>query len=203
MCLYHGWSIVRSKWGTLERGIIERSLSMHSIFPYNSSRSRWNNAFDVATVAAIGLATYGCFRLVRVYGWRGTLLYIWEGDPLPQDIRAHTNTLHEASNVLKKQEVIISLLEDGLHHARLNSSKELSPTTILRIWRMNMPQSKKDLRKILAMVSYELDALASKIDQVPSKIEVRNDKKRLSSEVVILMSRTDRLIEYFTLATGD
>jgi hypothetical protein len=164
-------------------------------------RSKWDFVSEAAIVTITGLSTYWVYRLVQDYGWNGALRYIWEGDPLPHNIRQYTNTLNSASDALDEKDSAISDLEEGLERARLDTTDGSSPSTILSHWRSNMVHLEQDLRRHLAKVSFDLDILASNIDQVPTKDELRDKKKELSKRIVLLMSRTDRLIEFFTLAT--
>jgi hypothetical protein len=168
-------------------------------------RLKWSYVFNskVSSIAATGIVAFGLYTLVRRYGWNGALLFIWEGDPLPKEIREFVDTLSDASYSLNELEDVLRTLENGLEIARLNCLNENSPPTVLSSWILNLPHSLQDIRKSLAKISYELDEIASRIDQIPSKAEVKQKKKTLSGNVVSLMSRTDRLIEFFTVATEE
>jgi hypothetical protein len=94
----------------------------------------------------------------------------------------------------------IVILEEGLQRARLGTNDDASPADVLHLWRTNLHHTKNDVRKALAKVSLDLDVMASKIDQIPTKEEVRLQRKELSNRIVSLMARADRLIEFFTTA---
>jgi hypothetical protein len=164
-------------------------------------RSKWSFALEAVTVSLLGFSTYWLYKRVQSYGWNGTIRYIWEGDPLPQEIRQLVDVLQAVSQSLDKIEAAIFLLEEGLERARLDTVDGTSPANILQHWRTNLHHTKQEIRKDLAKMSFDLDVIASKIDQIPTKEEVRQQKKELSSRTVLLMSRADQLIDFFTTAT--
>jgi hypothetical protein len=176
---------------------------MSSNFPFRFHTLKRNTAFGTATVTIVGLSTCYFLRLVLAYGWNGALKYIWDGDALPQDIRGFVNELEAASIFLDEKDTAIASLEEGLERARFDAVETSNPARILQQWRVNLPITKQDIRKHLAVVSSDLDDLAAKVDQVPSRNEVRKARKELSSRIVQLMSRTDRLIEFFNIATEE
>lgn len=183
------------------------SIADGAMIPFLSShneRSSWITlATTATTVAAIGFSTFWFYPLLRDYGWDGALRYIWEGDPNPERIRDHVATLNTVAKALTAQEKTMSILEEGLERARLDTIDESGPASILVLWRKNLPNSLRDLRKHLAKVSSDLDKLAAKVDQVPTEDEVRQRKKDLSKTVVGLMERADAMIAFFKSATDD
>lgn len=120
---------------------------------------------------------------------------IWEGDHRPPEIRQELRTLDGIQCKLKSKERIIVLLEQGLEKAQRVGGEGASQ--VRKLWERNL--EKKDLRQALALLSYDLDQFAAKIDQVASKssTEVKACKKLLSSNVVRLMERADSLIDSF------
>jgi hypothetical protein len=169
---------------------------------FSSDRAKWSIVSKAAIVTITGLSTYYIYRLVRDYGWNGALRYIWEGDPLPQDIRQYTDTLRNTSYELDEKQAAIFDLEEGLVRARRDTANDSSPAKVLTQWRLNMSYVKQDLRSYLARISHDLDTLVSNVDQVPTREEVRRAKKMISRRIVSLMSRTDRLIEFFTTSAN-
>ena len=174
---------------------------MLPIFTKRCNKSNWRCLLETATISSLGLSTYWFYKFVQSYGWCGTLRYIWEGDPLSREIRQLVDILQAVSQSLDKIGVAILTLEKELERARLDSIDGASPADILNLWRTNLHYTEHDLRKHLATVSHDLDVMASKVDQIPTKEEVRQRKKELSSHTVLLMARADRLIEFFTIAT--
>lgn len=165
------------------------------------NRSKWSFAIEAAAVSLLGLSSYCFYHFVQAYGWDGTIRYIWEGDHLPREIRQLVDIIQKVSQSLHNVDATILILEEGLEQARLDTIDRTSPPDILQRWRTNLHRATHDIRKDLAKVSFDLDVLASKIDQIPTKEEVRFQKKELSSRTVLLMARTDQLIEFFTSAT--
>jgi hypothetical protein len=178
--------------------------TMIPLVTYQNKRYRETDLlWNIAAFAFAGLSSYGCYRLVRRYGWEGALRYIWEGDPLPHDVRECIDTLEKASKGLEEQETVISSLEEGLERAHLDTVDESSHAAILEAWRVNLPRTQQDIRGNLAMASAKLDTLAADIDQVENKETVRQTKKDLSRRVVDLMVRIDLLIDFFKQATNE
>lgn len=170
----------------------------------NNERFSWIKiATTATTAAAIGFSSYWAFRLVQAYGCEGALRYIWEGNPHPERIRGHIASLESAEKALKAQEDTISVLEEGLQRARLDTIDESTLSSIFILWRKNLPSALFDLRKHLANLSSELDKLAAHIDQVPIEDEVRQRKKELSKTVVGVMERVDALIAFILSAIDE
>jgi hypothetical protein len=177
---------------------------MHPVIASRRERSSWTIVgLNTVTLAVVGLSSYGFYRLVLAYGWDGALRYLWEGDPIPQQIREYIDALNIASNTLEEHDKIITALEEGLERARLDTVDESRPSKLLNHWRMNLPESQHDLQTHLAKASSDLDKLATEIDQVPNKEQVRHTKKELSIQVVDMMTRADVLIDFFKRATDD
>jgi hypothetical protein len=156
---------------------------------------------EAAVVSILGISTFWFYKCVQSYGWNGTFRYLWVGDVLPPEIRQLVDILQTVSQSLDTIDAVISNLEKAFEQARLDTMGGTSPANIFHRWRTNLHCEQHDLRKTLAKVSFDLDMMASKIDQIPSKEEVRLQKKELSNRTVLLMARVDRLIEFFTTAT--
>lgn len=174
---------------------------MLSFLTQRYSRSKWNFALEAISISLLGISSYWFYQCIQAYGWNGTIRYIWEGDPLSQEIRQFFDIIKAVSQSLDEQNTEISTLEEALERARLDTIDDMNPAVILHHWRANLHHTAHDIRKDLAKISFDLDVLASKIDQIPSKQEVRPQKKELSSRTVLLMTRADRLIAFFTTAT--
>ena len=165
------------------------------------NQSKWNFALEATTISLLGLSSYWFYQCIQAYGWHGTIRYIWEGDPLPQEVRQFVDVIKAVSQALDEHNTEISILEEALERARLDTIDDMNPVAVLQYWREDLHHTTYDLRKDLARISFDLDVLASKIDQIPGKEEVRPQKKVLSSRTVLLMTRTDRLLVFFTTAT--
>jgi hypothetical protein len=171
---------------------------------YPNERSSWIAiASATTTVAVLGLSSFWFYQLVQNYGFDGALRFLWEGDPNPEHIRDHVRTLNTAAKALNTQQKTISVFEEGLERARLDTIDDSDASSILVLWRKNLPSSLLDLRKHLAKLSYDLDRLAATVDQVPTDEEIRQQKKQLSKRVVFLMERADALIAFFKSATDE
>ena len=157
---------------------------------------------QAAAISLLGVSSYWFYQFVQMHGWNGTIRYIWEGDPLPREIRDLVDILQAVSHSLDMIDVDIVILEEGLERARLDNIDGTNPADILQHWRTNLHHTAQDIRKKLAQVSFDLDVMASEIDQIPAKEEVRLQKKELSRRTVLLMARADKLIEFFTIATN-
>jgi len=159
---------------------------------------------SIAGTALLGASTVWFSYLVHCYGVDGALRYIWEGDPNPENIREQMEKLSAAEKGLKKQIKTISTLEEGLQRARLDTIDDSDPSSLLTIWRRNLPANLQDLRTRLALLSADLDKIASIVDQgLPPQEdgeEVRKRKKALSKRVVVVMERVDALIDFFKTA---
>jgi hypothetical protein len=151
-------------------------------------------ASSIAVLTLVVGSSYWTYQLVNSYGWEGSLRYIWDGDPEPQRLRDRKGTLLKVEKKLNRITTVLSSLEEGLERARLDSVDGLDPSHIRELWAHNVPN--KDLRQNLALLSYDLDQIASTIDQIVSSGEenIKAIKKTLSSRVVELMGRADLLI---------
>ena len=176
-----------------------------NMFPLSQNRRSQATGllWNISAYTVVGLSSYWCYRLLRLYGWEGALRYIWEGDPLPHDVRKCINTLKNVSQGLGDQEEVILSMEEGLERARLDTIDESGQAAVLDCWRMSLPLAQRDIRGNLAKTSATLDKLASEIDQVPTNDSVRQEKKELSCRVVALMARVDVLIDFFKQATNE
>ena len=152
----------------------------------------------VLFVAAGGLGVWLC-RTVSRYGFKGTLNYVWVGDPYP-DLREYLDALCEIEGSFERETKILTSVEEALDRARLDSVDTADEISVLRLWEKNVPDG--DLRKQLAFLSDRLDKLAAKIDGVPAleKLEIRRRKKQLSTKGVALMERVDSLITFYRQA---
>lgn len=159
---------------------------------------------SIAGTALLGVSTIWLSYLVHCYGVNGALRYIWEGDPNPENIREQMEKLSAAEKGIKKQIKTISTLEEGLQRARLDTIDDSDPSSLLKLWRRNLPANLQDLRMRLALLSTDVDKVASKVDQVlpPQEDgeEVRKRKKALSKRIVETMERADALIDFFKSA---
>jgi hypothetical protein len=151
----------------------------------------------VAATTLIATSGYAFYQLVQSYGWEGALSYIWEGDPHPSHVRDRIQTLEMTEKKLDKKEKVLSTLEECLERARLDSVDGSDAAHIRSLWEKNI--TAKDLKKELSFLSYDLDQVAAIVDDVKSgdQAEIKASKKTLSSRAVLLMERTDTLIEFF------
>ena len=154
-------------------------------------------ATSVTMIAVVSASSYWMYQLVGAYGWDGALRYIWEGDPNPQNVRERIDTLRMINRKLDQKQKSLSSLQEGLERARLDSVDGSSTDEIRKLWEKNIPD--KDLRQKLALISYDLDQLAAKIDGVTAGDEdkIKQTKKTMSSRVVKLMEGADSLITAF------
>lgn len=155
----------------------------------------------VSTAAAIilvGSSAVWLYQTVASYGWEGTLRYIWEGDPYSGKVRKYLDTLQRVKDSLDKENTMLSILEEGLERAKLDSIDAANCNSVRRQWEANLPGI-LDLQLQLAKLSHDLDKRAAEIDQVPGEdvADIRSQKKSLSRRVVLLMERTDILIRFF------
>lgn len=171
---------------------------------YHERPSLVSVASATTAVVLIGTSSYWLYQCVSDYGWEGTLRYIWEGDPYPDQIRLYLDSLDDVERSLGHEATLLSSLEEGLERARLDSIDDSSPSSILKMWESNTPI--QDLQMQLAKLSYELDQRAAKVDQVilsdEDHVDIKLRKKALSKRIVRLMERTDRLILFYQKAKG-
>ena len=160
---------------------------------------------SLAGTAVLGASAMGVSYLVHRYGFGGALRLIWEGDPNPESIREQLYSLRTAEKDLKRHAKTVSTLEEGLQRAQLDTIDDSDPSGILDLWKRNLPKNFQDLRTRLALLSTDLDKIASQLDQVlPPQNggeEVGQRKKSLSKSVVTLMQRADALIDFFKTTT--
>ena len=160
---------------------------------------------SLAGTALFGASAIGFSYLVHRYGFGGALRFIWEGDPHPESIREQLSSLRTAEKDIKRHVKIVATLEEGLQRARLDTIDDSDASAILDLWKQNLPKNLQDLRTRLALLSTDLDKVASRLDQVlPPQIggeEVGQRKKSLSKSVVTLMERADALIDFFKTTT--
>lgn len=133
-------------------------------------------------------------------GWDGVLRLIWEGDAYPIHVRRAIKELDEAQDTIEKESALLSLLEEGLERANLDSIDSADESTILALWESNVPIL--DLRKQLALLSDKLDKVAAKIDAVTEQTQ-RDRKRALSKRAVDLMARMDMLVDFVGKARPD
>jgi hypothetical protein len=154
----------------------------------------------IASVAILGTLTYSTYRVVRRYGVDGTLRYIWEGTPYQPNVQEQMETLDDIDSALLLLNTNIADLESSLERAQ--QSIQGSYSAILLQWECTA--SCTDLRKHLAIISYDLDQLAARADAVPSsgQEEVKIRKKDTSARIVKLMDRADALISFYTKASS-
>ena len=166
---------------------------------YTNDRGlKWTGiATSVASAAVVGTSSFFIYQLVKAHGWAGTLRYIWEGDPEPRHLRDRVRTLRLVEKKLQRIEKAISSLEEGLERARLDSVDGSEASHINDLWLSTIPD--KDLRQKLALISYDLDQHAAKIDHVSAgDVDgIKARKKTLSTLSVMLMERADALISVY------
>jgi hypothetical protein len=146
------------------------------------------------TIICVGFA-FLYVPLLHQYGFRGATRYIWVGDAYPQEVRFHIDAMENIERKLENDEKILEGLEDGLSQVLLNSDD----TSIIRAWQSVTQQH--NLHKVLAKLSYDLDQHAYRVDQVFLQNNefqsLKLQKKKLSTRLVGLMERTDKLISIF------
>lgn len=174
-----------------------------SLLHSRSERTFWVAAS--ATVVSLAFAGYGAIlfrQLILDFGWEGTVRYLWEGDPRPEAIRHYVDSLNLTDENATTLEELIMNLEVGLKRALSEALEEPSKKNdIVALWQTHISKGTDvDIKKYLASVSYDLDQLAARVDQVPLQEGVRHQKKFLSRRIVGLMTRADALIASYTTA---
>lgn len=166
---------------------------------YNARERTWATTLTVVTATAVvSTSVVWLYPVVREYGWKGVLSYIWEGDPHPPHIRERKHALKSIVTKLERKEKTLSGMEEGLERASLDSIDGAHSRILRKMWEQNVPG--RDLRKSLALLSHDLDQLAAQIDQVISTEEIRSKKKEMSNRVVQMMERADVLISFYNHA---
>lgn len=154
-------------------------------------------------VATLGVGALSFAQLVREYGFKGALRYIWEGEAYSSDIQTLLNTLNDAQEGRDTQESRLSAIEEALERARLDSVDDARATkAIVLRWIENYRPN--NLETTLADLSDKLDKLASKVDSValseayvdsPRVLQdIRRRKKLLSKQLVLDMERCDAFL---------
>jgi hypothetical protein len=163
---------------------------------YSHNEPSWTTVATSLTASALIATTYCVYQLVNEYGWEGTYYYVWDGDPHPPHLRDRMISLENIDNKLDKKEKVVSTLEEGLERASLDSVDGSDLAHIQKLWQKNVT---KDLRQTLNLLSYDLDELAAKVDQVIAGdvAEIKTKKKDLSTRAVQLMERADALIRVY------
>lgn len=165
---------------------------------HNDSSPSWVSiATSVTATAVVATSSYWVYGLVTEYGWERALSYIWEGDPYPVQVRDRFHKLEQIRKTLNKKEKALAGLEEGLERARLDSVDGSDTAHVRQLWEKNI--TFKDLRTTLSLLSYDLDKLASGVDDVVSgdQAELKSKKKALSIRAVQMMERTDKLITFY------
>uniref|UniRef100_A0A7S2U8C1 BAG domain-containing protein n=1 Tax=Attheya septentrionalis TaxID=420275 RepID=A0A7S2U8C1_9STRA len=155
---------------------------------YSYGHGRLTTLMGVAAVSVTAIWTQ---RMISKYGVDGTLRLIWEGDHLKPEIREAMDNLDTLEfKKIAKSERKLEGMEVTVETARLNSIDE----TILE----TLPVQ---LKKQLAMLSSQLDALAADVDSIQSNgdAEVKRRKKYLSVKLVEMMERADKIIGQFSV----
>jgi len=149
-----------------------------------------------AAVGSVGvLATAWLYRSVKDYGWDGTLRLIWEGDHYTPAVRDALDELENLETQAAVRTSLMDLIETSLARAKLNTVDD-DQSVKKEGW--TAAHRPGNLEKDLTRLSYDLDKLAAKVDEVLTKhIDVRPKKKLLSSELVKLMSRADELLQIY------
>ena len=134
------------------------------------------------------------YQSVSKYGTKGTLRYIWEGDPYSPELRKALNRLEKVEQAIER-EYILNRLEESLARAKLDSLDD--DMTIEPQW--IIAHAPRDLEKDLAKISHNLDTLAATVDAVPSHgdADIKGRKKRASQQLVLMMERADEMLEVY------
>jgi hypothetical protein len=157
----------------------------------------------VASAFAVGLVVPTAIwfiRLVSLYGFDGTMRIIWEGSPYQPRVRERMEELDEVQDEVDDldQSILTSLERRFQTMLRSEESRALNPVSSTASHDVLIRQEKEsDLRVELAGLSDELDKLAARVDAVASgtDLDVKVRKKAISSNIVEIMGRTDRLLE--------
>lgn len=182
----------------------------------------WISLIQATTViAASTYGSYKLYQLIQRYGVNGALRYIWEGDPYSLEIRTCIDTLDKVNHLKKKLSNKVSQLEESFERAKLDSIDYNAPSNnVIQLWKKYLPKSMQtknssddNLRQRLALLSHDADKLAAMVDQVLASsssrepihilVDIRQRKKIASNEIVLLMERIDKLIDYFQKATEE
>ena len=200
----------------------DRRPTSSSLYHDNDDSSfSWTAALTTTAVLSLaGMASYGCWTLVKQYGWEGAMNYIWEGDPYPH-IRQYLTQLDQLTQQLDQAETILGQLQETRERAQLECIDYHDTTTdysnnkniktahdqqsvqlLVQTWQDTWKatyyyhQKKRDLATVAGGLSQLLDRTAARIDAVPaaSHALVKQRKKALSQRVVQLMEQTDHCI---------
>ena len=160
-------------------------------YHYHQSSAWRPTILTVAITSITVTSSYCIYSLVSQYGWEGTFWYIWEGDPYPPNVRGEFHALDQVEDDLQKETRVLDRLEEAYQRALLDSVDGAEENTLVELWNNNLP--KRNLDKLMARVSYNLDQLAAKVDAVPSQkhVDLKARKKQLSTKIVGVMQRAD------------
>lgn len=172
-----------------------------------NSCKRFASTLSVVVVAVgISYATYELHRSIDDYGWKGTLRYIWEGDPYETKLRTFVQELEES-----EFDLIVFRIDDRLQalEQTLNLVTSSSADETLFEWnqlwiRHPVNSRKTDINNSLADLSDRLDTIASRVDGIIFSSIAWNDnyltkkiKKRkriISKDIATSMGRCDALL---------
>jgi hypothetical protein len=168
--------------------------------------TNFSNALGVSIAAA---ASYMLYHSVSEYGWNGTIMLIWEGDPYTEQAREYLEILDSATRIQERQELEINIIEEALERARLDSVDDKDSISTKELWANYYPSH---LEKVLVGMSDKLDKVAAKVDGVllSSRLDsapqvfqkIRQKKKLLSKQLVLNMERCDALMASYEILQG-
>ncbi len=173
---------------------------------HNDKLVQWSS---VAGFTVIGIALGAFYKaLVLEYGWSGAFRVLWEGEPYSPRIRSLLDALAGAEKELIVQQAHMSVIEEALERARLDSVDEakVSKAIVKRWVEIYYPNN---LEKSIAELSSTLDKLAAQVDAVilsGSDIaqhgqavhdDVKQRKKTLSRQLAADMERCDEYMMCF------
>lgn len=155
---------------------------------------------SAALVGALALTTGSAFcvhALVSKYGWEGLWWYLWEGSPHHPRIRDRMEVLEAAKVAVEIKVRDVRMAEEALDQAKVRDCTHIN-AAIVGLWEALLPGI--DLRFFLAQISSDLDKIAGRVDAVSSDGEegIKDIKKRLSNELVLVMERIDVLVSFFS-----
>jgi hypothetical protein len=148
-----------------------------------------------ATATATIAVSIWIYRCIQEYGCEGLVNYIWEGDPYTPETRAEMDRLDKAIKTVTKLEKKLERLEESLARGELSTVDDGCDDQLLIQW--TLAYFPGNLETDLAACSDGLDKVAFKVDSIESPKEVRQKKKETSRRIVVLMERTDELVNSY------
>jgi hypothetical protein len=148
-----------------------------------------------ATATATIAVSIWIHRCIQEYGWEGFVNYIWEGDPYTPETRAGMSKMDKAIKTVMKLEKMLERLEESLVRGELSTVDDGCDDHLLIQW--TLAYFPGNLETDLAACSDGLDKVAFKVDSIECPEKVRQKKKETSRRIVVLMERTDVLVNLF------